>query len=413
MTKCSLVVIGTELTRGIIADRHGQLVSKEMTHIGVHMSEIVAIPDDGTITPVLRALKKNNDIIIVTGGLGPTQDDMTRKCIAEVFSTTLVRDEKCFETLRKRVGENKALGANEKQAYIPKGFTVMENPNGTAPGFYGSDCGTYVFALPGPPREMEPMFYSSVLPKVKDLLDIEDVERYEYSSFITAEARLEELTERYEGIDWATRFQDYKISLYASSSDKTKIDLAFKALSAELGPYRLVEGNTSALDILIERVKEKGALIAAAESCTGGLLSSLLTSKPGASDFFLGSVVSYNPSVKMDVLGVKRETVERYGVVSDECALQMADGVREVCGADYSVSVTGVAGPGESEGKKVGTVSFGFSSKERKSVSFTLHFSSWGRESIRRKAAVVAMLALSAYINGEDVVSISREWTNI
>lgn len=413
MTRCSLIVIGTELTRGIIADRHGQLVSKEMTHIGVHMSEIVAIPDDGTITNVLKALKKNNDIIIVTGGLGPTQDDMTRKCIADVFSSALVRDEKCFETLVRRVGKEKALGANEKQAYIPQGFTVMENPNGTAPGFYGSDEGTYVFALPGPPREMEPMFYSSVLPKVKELLDMKDGERYEYSSFITAEARLEELTERYAGIDWGTRFQDYKISLYASSDDRRNVEEAIEALAKEVGPYRLVEGDVTALDILIGTVREKGVMIAAAESCTGGLLSSLLTSKPGSSDYFLGSVVSYDPSVKKGVLDVRGETVERYGVVSDECALEMADGVRRITMADYSVSVTGVAGPDESEGKKVGTVSFGFSGKDRSSCSFTLHFTSWGRVSIRRKASVSAMLFLSAYIKGDDVIKMSKEWTNI
>ena len=338
---------------------------------------------------------------------------MTRKCIADVFSSALVRDEKCFETLVRRVGKEKALGANEKQAYIPQGFTVMENPNGTAPGFYGSDEGTYVFALPGPPREMEPMFYSSVLPKVKELLDMKDGERYEYSSFITAEARLEELTERYAGIDWGTRFQDYKISLYASSDDRRNVEEAIEALAKEVGPYRLVEGDVTALDILIGTVREKGVMIAAAESCTGGLLSSLLTSKPGSSDYFLGSVVSYDPSVKKGVLGVKGETVERYGVVSDECALEMADGVRRITMADYSVSVTGVAGPDESEGKKVGTVSFGFSGKDRSSCSFTLHFTSWGRDSIRRKASVSAMLFLSAYIKGEDVIKMSKEWTNI
>lgn len=413
MTKCSLIVIGSELTRGIIADKHGQLVSREMTHIGVHMSQIVALPDDGSITSVLHALKKSNDIIIVTGGLGPTQDDMTRRCIADVFGTELVRDDECFAELRKRVGEDKALGANEKQAYIPRGFTVMRNPNGTAPGFYGFDEGTFVFALPGPPREMEPMFYSYVLPKVKDLLDIRDSERYEYTSFITAEARLEELTERYAKVDWGTRFQDYRISLYASCDDKAYLDNAIAELKSELGPCRIVDGNTSALVILTDLLKERGLKISVAESCTGGLLSSLLTSQPGSSEYFLGSVVSYDPSVKMGILGVRGETIERVGVVSDECATEMADGVREKCLSDYAVSVTGVAGPSESEGKKVGTVCFGFSSKERESAAFTLHFTSWGRESIRRKASVTAMLFLYLYIKGYDIVKISREWTNI
>ncbi len=413
MTKCALIVIGTELTRGIIADKHGVLVSREMTHIGVHVSEIVAVPDDGSVTGILKAIKKNNDIIIVTGGLGPTQDDITRRCIAEAFNTTLVRNEDCIRELKKRVGDERLSGANEKQAYIPDGFTVMPNPNGTAPGFYGSDEEAFCFALPGPPREMEPMFISCVIPKVKEILGLREAERHEYTSFITAEALLGELTSQYPEIEWGTRFQDYQISLYASTDDKKALDSAVRELKLKLGPYRIVEGSTTALDILIDTLKLHNARISAAESCTGGLLSEILTERAGSSEFFLGSVVSYSNEMKTDALDVKEETVKRHGAVSEECAIQMAEGALLLAKSDYAVSITGVAGPDRSEEKDVGTVSFGFASKERKSEAFTLRFTSWGRSSVRRKAAVTALLFLSAYIRGEDIKSLAGKWSNI
>ncbi len=413
MTKAALIVIGTELTRGIIADKHGRLVSKEMTGIGVHMSEIVAIPDDGSITAVLKALKKDNDIIIVTGGLGPTQDDMTRQSIADVFNSELIEDEECYQELVRRVGKERVLGANEKQAFIPKGFTVMKNPNGTAPGFYGEEGGTFVFALPGPPREMEPMFYSSVLPKVKELLDIKDKARYEYTSFITAEARLEELTEKYPAIEWGTRFQDYKISLYAESDDKDEVNRAISSLQGELGPYRIVEGDVSALGLLTDKLKGDHLTISVAESCSGGVLASLLTSMPGSSEYFLGSVTSYSPDVKVNVLGVSRETVKRSGVVSKECAREMAEGVRKLMDSDVACSITGVAGPDPSEGKGPGYVCFGFSGKGKEAKAVTLNYTTWGRDSVRRRSSVSAMLFLLAYINGMDVEKMSREWSNI
>lgn len=155
-TTASLIVIGSELTRGIISDKHGQLVSRELTKLGYHISQIVAIPDDGTIEQILHALLKSNDVIIITGGLGPTSDDMTRQAISDVAGRKLVKNEAAYSRLYKRVGE-RIHGANEKQAYFPEGFETILNPNGTAEGFYGYAGNTLLISLPGPPREMEPM----------------------------------------------------------------------------------------------------------------------------------------------------------------------------------------------------------------------------------------------------------------
>ena len=411
--KASLIMIGTEITRGIIQDSHGVLLSRELTHLGVHVAEIVSLPDDGTIGPVLSALMRSSDLIIITGGLGPTTDDMTRSVIAGCAGVPLTKDAGCWDFLLGRLGD-RAYGANEKQAYIPEGFTMIPNHNGTAPGFYGYGGSTLLISLPGPPREMHPMLYDSVLPLLRDKLDLPQAERDEYTSFITAEAKLEELYEDADSsLDWGTRFQDYRISLYVSGKTRAERDSAIAKLREKLGKYRLVEGDADALTMAIDALRRSGSTVSVAESCTGGLLSMLLTERAGASEYMLGSVTSYAASVKADVLGVPESVIREKGTVSPECAIAMADGVRRLTGSDYSVSVTGVAGPDEDEGKSVGTVHLGFSSARRESVAISVHFSSWGRASIRRKSVVTALLLLSAYISGEDIARIASTWKDI
>lgn len=410
MKNVGLIVIGTELTRGIIEDKHTAVVAGEVTRLGLRFKESILVPDDGTIKEALLDLLKTNDVVIITGGLGPTLDDRTRLSIAECAGRKLVKNEEAWNHLVDTLSE-RAYGANEKQSYIPEGFSLIPNPNGTAPGFYGTINGVLVVSLPGPPREMRPMFYSEVLPLLSSHFSLESDEREEYSTFIIAEAKLDELTQEADGeLDWGTRFQDYRISLYVSGKDRERREKAVKKLSSLIGPLRLEKGDVSALGLLVDTLKEKKATISAAESCTGGLSSALLTSMSGASSYMLGGVVSYAPEVKESVLKVRKETVEKYGVVSEECAREMADGVRALTSSDYSFSITGVAGPEKSEGKEVGTVSFGFSGKNRETVALTIHFPSWGRESIRRRASVSAFLLMRAFINGGDIKKIAGEW---
>lgn len=408
--KASLIIIGTELTRGIIQDKHGQLVSRELTAIGIHIAQIVALPDDGSIESVLEKLRDKNDILIITGGLGPTADDMTRAIIAEAAGVELERNDECWEWLFARIGE-RAYGANEKQAYIPKGFKAIRNDNGTAPGFYGYARSCLIISLPGPPREMEPMFYDTVLPLLRKKLNKDEEKRDEYSSFITAEAKLEELCEMADpDLTWATRFQDYRISLYVSGKSEGDRDKAIERIRERVGNTRLVKGNKEAIDILIETLLTTSSTISIAESCSGGIASSLLTSRSGASKYMLGSVTSYSPDVKMNVLGVSKDIVSKYGVVSRECALEMATGVRDLMDSCYSFSITGVAGPDKSEGKDVGTVCFGFAGFNREPISVEVHFNSWGRESVRRRSSVAAFLLMNAYINGDDIEAIVDSW---
>ena len=411
MTKASLIVIGSELTRGIIQDKHTILVSHELSRMGIHFSESVVIPDDGTIREAFGALSRTNDIGLLTGGLGPTTDDMTRSAIAEAAGTELVRNEEAWSHLVETL-KDRAYGANEKQAFIPKSFNLIPNPFGTAPGFWGKVENTLVVSMPGPPREMEPMFRSSVLPLLRKNLGMKEEERDEYSTFLISEAKLEELTRAADpSLDWGTRFQDYRISLYVSGGDKTKRQEAINKLRGMTGRERVVEGDKSALGILVEELKERGETISCAESCTGGLAASNLTSLPGSSSYMMGSVTSYFLSVKEKVLGVKKETLEEYGAVSEECALEMADGVRRVISSDWAFSVTGVAGPDKSEGKEVGTVCLGFSGKDRESVAVTIHLFSFGRESIRRRSTAAAFILMKAFMQGEDIKDIVQGWT--
>ena len=410
MTKASLIVIGSELTRGIIQDKHTILVSHELSKMGIHFSESVVIPDDGTIREVIGALLRNNDIVLLTGGLGPTTDDMTRSAIAEAAGVELVRDEGAWNHLLETL-KDRAYGANEKQAYIPKGFNLIPNPNGTAPGFWGEVRGTLVVSMPGPPREMEPMFRSSVLPLLRKNLGIKEEERDEYSTFLISEAKLEELTKEADpSLDWGTRFQDYRISLYVSGGDQEERQRAIGKLRALTGKKRVVDGDKTALGILVEDLKKRGETISCAESCTGGLAASNLTSLPGSSLYMMGSVTSYFLSVKERVLGVKKDTLDRYGAVSEECALEMAEGVRNLISSDWAFSITGVAGPDKSEGKEVGTVCLGFSGKDRKPVSVTIRFFSYGRESIRRRSTAASFILMKAYMDGEDIREIVQGW---
>ncbi|HIV98479.1 MAG TPA: nicotinamide-nucleotide amidohydrolase family protein [Candidatus Ornithospirochaeta avicola] len=412
MINASLIIIGSELTRGVIEDKHGKLVAKELTGIGINVVELVTIPDDGSISYVLSALKRYSDVIIVTGGLGPTQDDLTRKAISDSFSSPLYLDETVFAKLKDKLKE-KAEGANKSQAYFPRGARIIANENGTADGFALTKDGKSIYALPGPPKEMRPMFYSYVLEDLKNMAGLGGIKRAEFSSLITAEARLEELFEKASrSVSFATRFQDYKISVYLSGSDSDVKD-AISYLRKETGEYRILDGDTDAKKELVNTLIERNLTISTAESLTGGLLGTLLTEDAGSSRYYVGSLVSYATRLKEDLLRVPSSCIEKHGVVSKETALFMAENVRSMMKSDVAVSLTGVAGPDEQDGRKVGTVCIGFSIRGRESEAVELDFSSWGRSSVRKKALVSAFILANSYIKGEDVVKIASGWRNI
>lgn len=410
----SLIIIGTELTRGIIGDKHGQVISTELSHLGYSVERIIIVPDDGSIRKVLDDCVRDSDVILVTGGLGPTSDDLTRKVIADAAGVKLVRNREVYDWLYGRLGE-RIHGANEIQTMFPEGFDPISNPNGTAAGFKGSivdgDRQVICVCMPGPPREMDPMFFGSVLPYLASLRGHADLGRDEYSSFLVAESKLEELCQKaaVPGVTWGDRFQDFRISLYVTGPADGRRRFV-ENLRALEGADLLANGDHEAVALLDDVLDERHLTIACAESCTGGLLGKLLTERPGSSDWFWGSMVTYANKAKHDILGVSDEVLSSVGPVSFECAIAMAEGALSRSGASVAVSTTGYAGP---TGKEVGLVWFGFAAKGKESQAVGLRFTTYGRESIRRRACVASCILTVRYLGGVRLLDTTNTWQYI
>jgi nicotinamide-nucleotide amidase len=416
----SLYVIGTELTRGIISDRHIPFLCESLARMGYSVRRAVIVPDDGSIEAELEVCASDSDIILVTGGLGPTADDLTRKIIAGEAGVPLVKNQEAWEELYCRVGE-RIYGANESQAYIPEGFDLIPNPKGTAPGFRGTfekkGHKVTIVAMPGPPRELQYMYLNYVEPYLSNLAGYVEKQRDEYTVFLLPEAKLDDLCQQCNvpDVSWGTRFQELRISLYVQGSTAENRKLFIERLRELAGSGLIVDSDdTDACTLLTDYLLENNLTISTAESCTSGLVAKLLTDKAGSSAWYWGGGVTYDNEAKMKLAGVNASTLEKYGAVSSQTAIEMAKGIRNVSGTDLAVSVTGIAGPtGGSDEKPVGTVWFGFSSKDRPETAVKLRFMSISRDSLRRRFATAALILTRLYAQGADIIDIASHWLYI
>ncbi len=422
----SLFVIGTELTCGIIQDKHIPLLSSELTHLGYSVKRAVIVPDDGTIEAGLEQAVKDSDVILVTGGLGPTSDDLTRQIIADLAHVPLEKNQVAWDEVYGRLGE-RIWGANERQAYIPKGFDEIPNPKGTAPGFKGffkciaqdgADKEVLLVAMPGPPVEMQFMFFHQVEPFLANLAGHENLQRDEFSVYLVPEAKLEDLCEScaIQGVQWGTRFQQFKISLYVSGADEEKRHEFEKRLSKTLGKGLMVPSELEAVDSLTRYLEENNLTISTAESCTSGLIAKTLTDKAGSSKWFWGSACTYACEAKTAMLGVSAELLAdpKLGPVTPQCAIQMAEGMRKLSKTSISVSITGIAGPdGAEEGKPVGTAYLGFASSFRATEVVRINVSPNSRDAARRRFCVAMMILALEYAKGLSVVDMAKSWLYI
>ena len=420
----SLFVIGTELTCGIIQDKHIPLLSSELTHLGYSVKRAVIVPDDGTIEAGLEEAVKDSDVILVTGGLGPTSDDLTRQIIADLAHVPLEKNSVAWQEVYGRLGE-RIWGANEKQAYIPKGFDEIPNPKGTAPGFKGffrpletSDREVLLVAMPGPPVEMQYMFFNQVEPFLAKLAGHENLQRDEFSVYLVPEAKLEDVCKKcaVEGVQWGTRFQQFKISLYVSGSSEEKRHEFEERLSVALGKGLMVSGELEAVDSLTSYLDNNNLTISTAESCTSGLIAKMLTDRAGSSKWFWGSACTYACEAKTAMLDVSAELLAdpALGPVTPQCASQMADGMRKLSNTSMAVSITGIAGPsGAEEGKPVGTAYVGFSSNFRDTEVARVNLSPNSRDAARRRFCVATMILALEYAKGGSVVDMAKSWVYI
>ncbi|NLA92615.1 MAG: nicotinamide-nucleotide amidohydrolase family protein [Spirochaetales bacterium] len=414
--RASIFLIGTEITRGVIADAHGRILARELTAIGYDVRRIVIVPDDGSIEEVLRLALRDSEILILTGGLGPTSDDVTREIVAKIAGVEVVRDEEAYATLFKRIGE-RLYGINERQVTRPEGFRSLENSNGSAIGFVGKlGEGSLCYAMPGVPSEMQVMFYNVVLPELVEHIGFDEEALLEYSCFLTPESKLEEVCKKSasEGIEWGTRVQEHRISLYLHGGSRAGRETMVAKIEAELGRGRLWRGDVDLATLLGDALLEDNLMMGCAESCTGGLVSKLMSDRNGSSAYFWGGVVSYANEAKEELLKVKRGSLEEWGAVSDVTVIEMAEGLRELSGVDFTLSVSGIAGDGGgSIEKPVGTIYLGFASTKAPSVAVRLNFSPYGRDSIRRRSAQAALLLGYFYLKGEQLLDIVESWQYI
>lgn len=405
--KSAVISIGNELLIGKTINGNMGFLGSELAAMGfpVDVCEMINDERDAILESITRCWEKY-DVVITTGGLGPTEDDITRNVIADFFGKKLQFDDEVWEHITKmfKHRRTKMADSNKVQAMIPEDFTVLRNDRGTAPGLYYSEGGKHFFALPGVPAEMTHLFNFHLREILKDNFDdISGMVQQDLHTFGVSESGLAEMIsekELPEGAHLAWLPQTGRVDLRIYGSDMEALKAAREVVVRKAGEFIWAIDAESPAAVLLDWLKERKLKLAIAESCTGGWVQKHITAVPGSSEAYLGGVVSYSNESKMKLLGVKESTLAEHGAVSSETVLEMARGVQELFDADISIAVTGVAGPdGGTEVNPVGTVYFGFrvgdKSFEAKQIS------SGGRDRIRHRAAEAAILFLYNFLMDE------------
>jgi nicotinamide-nucleotide amidase len=405
MTGASICTIGDEILIGQITDTNSAHISRALNSLGIKVSKMVSIGDDHNL--IVESLKKElqeNEIVITTGGLGPTKDDITKKALAELSeSTSYKTDQRQLEIVHRILSARglDILDINLAQADVPENCEVIPNRLGTAPVMvfrfpeerFGHKATLY--SLPGVPFEAIGAL-DDILNDIKEHYFLSDIYHRTVMTYGIAESALAEMIADWEDNLPADMHLAYlpnaligvrlRLSIYGGMREdqEARIENELKGLHAILGDIIYSDKDDTLESAIGEILKATGKTLSTAESCTGGMISSLITSVPGSSEYFLGSVTSYANSVKENVLGVPSKIIEEYGAVSSECVSAMAEGVRRLTGSDYSVATSGIAGPGGgSDQKPVGTVWIGVSS-HMGTETFSLRFNSDRKRNIER-----------------------------
>jgi nicotinamide-nucleotide amidase len=373
--RAALLAIGDEVLRGEVANSNAAFLSGRLFEAGLDLREHIVVSDDPTaIRAALVRLRAEVDVILATGGLGPTEDDRTVDTVADLLGVGTVADQPSLDAMKKRFATHgfELTPNNLRQVRIPTGAQALLNAAGIAPGFQISLGGAQAYFLPGVPREMEKMFSDYVAPRLAAQmteLGVPPPAVRAWHVYGMGESHIDHrLAGLLTGIEGATlHFRtsnpENHVKVVVRDRDPERARATLEKIDTELrkriGPgIYAVDGDTFP-SAVAKSLKAQNATLAIAESCTGGLAGQLVTSEAGASAFFRGSVVCYADEIKTGVLGVKPETLADFGAVSEPCAREMAEGVKKLCGSTLAVSITGVAGPeGGAPDKPVGTVCF-------------------------------------------------------
>jgi len=406
--------VGTELLLGQIIDTNAAFLAQRLSQIGIDCFHKTTVGDNPRrLAEALRISLSRAGLIISTGGLGPTEDDITAAGVAEALGTDLVLDEPSAEAIVRTVLQRgfPLLPSHRKQAFIPRGSRALPNSVGTAPGFLIEKDNRAIIALPGPPAEMQPMFEESVVPYLRALPWRAGIIKSRVLRFMgIGESMLEEklkdliTAQTNPTIAPLASHGEVKIRVTARAADEAQAVSLIAPVEAEIrkraGGF-LVGVDEEEIQATVGRLlRDRGLKLALAESCTGGLITHRLTNIPGASDYLLAGLVCYDNSVKVALLGVKQETLDAQGAVSREVALEMAAGVRKITGAAIGISTTGIAGPGGgTAAKPVGLVYVAVSGAQQE-VCEEYRFRG-DRELIKLQAANAALNLLRRMLEGQ------------
>ena len=370
--KAEIITVGTEILLGDILNTNCRYLSRELAAMGIEMYYQITVGDnEERLLKTLDESLNRSDIVICTGGLGPTEDDITKEVCAKYFGYKLELHKPSLDAMIERFKHMNRVPTknNEKQAYFPKEAYILKNDNGTAPGCIMEKEGKMIVVLPGPPREMESMFENYVKPYLSKLTD--DVIESEVLRIIgVGESKVEndilDIIDSQTNPTIATYAKGYECTLRITAKAKSVEEAKelIKPMSDEMkrrfGQSLYATGETSIEEVVSKMLVENNLKIAVAESCTGGMVSASLINYPGISSVFMEGCVTYSNEAKMKSLGVKKETLDVYGAVSDKCAKEMASGVAARYNTNVGIATTGIAGPGGgTDEKPVGLVYFG------------------------------------------------------
>ena len=408
-----ILATGDEIRTGALIDSNSAHIAQAMMDAGVHVVRHQTVGDDlDDLVLTIKEISQRADVTVVTGGLGPTSDDRTAEAAAKAAGVGLVLDSLALSTVEAffKARHRKMSDINRKQAFIPQGAESLNNPIGTAAGFSLRIENCSFFFLPGVPREMHRMLAESVLPRISGLFGgsptlfrVQTISTFGLPESSTAE-RLCGFENKFPDIQLGlrARFPEIQIKLYARGRNendlKNRMAPARNWVVEKMADYVFSCDGHSMQAVVGKLLKEKGASLALAESCTGGLISHMFTDVPGSSDFFLFSGVTYSNHAKQVVLGVSPDTLERYGAVHEHTAKEMAAGARKISGATYGISTSGIAGPdGGTPAKPVGTVCIGLATPQ-KVVGHRFTFLNLTRQMNKAIFAMTAMDTLRRHL---------------
>jgi nicotinamide-nucleotide amidase len=416
-----ILTVGTELLLGLTVDTNAADLGRALAEIGVRVGRRTSVGDDPEhIRDAVRAALERTAVLVVSGGLGPTHDDVTKHAVADVLGRPLRQEPAVLahlEELYRRRGVARMPEANRSQADVPEGAVVLTNRWGTAPGLWLEDGAERLLVLlPGVPAELRGLLEHEVLPRLRARLEagapagIDVVRSRVLRTTGIAESALADLVgdpARLIGpsltLAWLPSYDgtDLRLTAWRLSAERADAALAAgaEALRPKLGPHWYGEGDADLAAVVLDLLATQGAHLAVAESCTGGIVGQRLTSIPGSSRVFRGGVVAYDNDVKLQLLGVSAETLGEHGAVSEAVVREMAEGAARMLDTEAALAVTGIAGPaGAVPGKPVGTVWIGVA--WRGQVRAFTHVLPGGREAVRRRAAQWALDYLRRVVSG-------------